>query len=89
MIKKWLSRLLSRQSRDQIIEDPRFHKDEIGTKLITNFQPRINLGEKRFNERETLERDMAKEREKIQRERIKEEEEKKWEEVKIENSEQA
>jgi len=52
-------------------------------KLIANFQPRMNLGEKRFNENEKVERQNAEEREKAQQRRMEEEKAKEWQEIPI------
>ncbi len=52
-------------------------------KLIVNFQPRMNLGEKRFNERQEIERQNARENEEAQKRRIKEDREKEWQEIPI------
>ena len=65
MIKKILSRLFSRQSREQIIEDPRFRENEIGTKLMgwneqrADFPHMIHEGNNAENE---LQRELARER---------------------------
>lgn len=47
-------------------------------KLIVNFQPRMNLGEKRFNENESIERQNAQEREESEQLRVREERRKAW-----------
>ena len=65
MIKKLLSRLFSRQGREEIIEDPRFRNNEIGTKLVgwneqrADFPHMIHDSNK---DREEEERALAKER---------------------------
>ena len=57
-------------------------------RLVANLQPRMNLGQQRFNEGEARESELSKEREREARERMRVEDEKKWQEVK-ENPEQA
>jgi len=52
-------------------------------KLIVNFQPRMNLGEKRFKEKEGVEKQNARENEEAQQRRIKEDREKEWQEIPI------
>src|SRR3989338_4144098 len=61
MIKNFLSRLFSRQSREQIIEDPRFRFGEIGTKLVS-WKTRENLPAARFNSDQQDQAKLARER---------------------------
>lgn len=65
MIKKLLSRLFSRQGREEIIEDPRFRNNEIGTKLVGLYEPRTDLPHMihdSYKDKQEEERRFAKER---------------------------